>query len=642
MARKAGSGDRNGKAAPVLTLPPGELDAKTRRQLQQTIEAQWRDATGKAKPAPRPFRFRYQLYPLCWLAAAAAGLACRAGHAYLTGVLTALGTVLITVLATRARAGFPRRYSQGMAAWCCAWAVILMAAGLGPWAVIGLAGWAAPSGLWLHHYRWRGPAPKAPAPDTTVEDTWARLCTAQKWAATLGPRRPLPGGGAQWEIVCDGISTHIDKITVKRNEVAAAYHKSITEAYTEPARTGIKSHGMLTILPRGSLETPRPWDGSTIDPATGLAVIGRFPDGQDVHARFYAPGVGGGVRHSIIAGADGTGKTGLLDLLLAIGVSSGQVCPVILDPQEGQALPAWQDVVPYACGAEECMTWLRGLHAAMFEQSRELAQLWWTHPGTGRRRKGIGFYDYDIIARARAEAAGVDAATAGWEQIAQYALPVVSVVVDESPVLLAMKGAAALLLDIAKLGRKVGFQLILAAQVPSIAELGKGELRSILNGGNVVCYRTGDKLSAGMAGIPANPNELPLVWSDGITPTAGLGFAKTVDGRPSVTMRTDWLEDAYTFAEEAAIPGLPATVAARVAAAVAVETDNADQLARAADDAARVQMEVLMILRSGPASAGEVISASALPVSAIVEALEALEAGGRIRKTGDRLQVVGP
>jgi hypothetical protein len=42
---------------------------------------------------------------------------------------------------------------------------------------------------------------------------------------------------------------------------------------------------------------------------------------------------------------------------------------VILDPQHGQALPAWRDRVPYAAGPEECMAFLRGLKEGMMLRS---------------------------------------------------------------------------------------------------------------------------------------------------------------------------------------------------------------------------------------------------------------------------------
>lgn len=633
--RKAQARTRPGSksAGPVLALPP-DTDLKTRRKLSRLIDIELAKAEGKTLPGPRPFRFRFQLVPLCWLAAALAGLAYHGSPwvAALTGLLT----TAITVATTRERAAFPRKYNQGMAAWASAWAQIFFWCGSGWWTAIWLAGWAVPSAAWIGKYRWR-PEPSAAKPDTTVEDTWRKLCEANKWLADLGEKIPLGDGAAQWPIHCDGISTHIGKITTKRQEVAAAFHKSVTSCYTEPdPRADDESRGLLTILPRGVLDLPRLWDGEGIDLATGLAVIGRFPDGQPVRERYFVRGVGGGVKHTIVAGCDGSGKTGLIDMGLCISAASGIIAPVILDPQEGQALPAWRDVVPYAAGVDECMTYLRGLHAAMFERSAELSQLRWLHPKSGKRVKGFGFYDYWMIAAARAEAAGLDPAVLTEGELAAWALPIIEITIDEAPILLAMKGAPALLLDILKLGRKVGFRVRLAVQIPSIKELGgTGELRSILVGGNVICFRTGDKVSHGMANIPANPNELPKFWAGG-DPTVGLGFASTGDSipRPSVTMRTDWVDDPYSYAEDAQ-PATPDEVVMTRLSRVLQQADaDAADLAEAADGQAQVMLGILALL-TRPMTRGQIISQTDWPVSEIVDALAALADAGKVREAGN-------
>jgi hypothetical protein len=92
--------------------------------------------------------------------------------------------------------------------------------------------------------------------------------------------------------------------------------------------------------------------------------------------------------------------------------------------------------------------------------------------------------------------------------------------------------------DAGKLGRKAGESEWLVAQVPSLAELGGDQaLRSMLVGGNVVSLRTGDKVSAGMLGLEADPASLPKYFPDG-EPTQGLGYAVTMDNRQA-PMRTD-------------------------------------------------------------------------------------------------------
>ena len=620
-------------ASPVLALPP-DIDRGTRRKLSQLIDIELAKAQGREPPAARPFRFRFHLVPLCWLAAGLAGLTVHGG---LIAVLTGLIGTAITVASTRERDDFPRRYNQGMAAWSALWFQAFAWWGSGWWTAVYLAGWLIPACLWWENYRWRGPAPEQPLPDRSIEETWARLCAANKWAATLGDKIVLGEGAAQWPILCDGITTHIGKITTQRQAVAAAFHKGVTSCYTEPdPRADDESRGLLTILPRGVLDEPRLWDGEGIDLDTGLAVIGRFPDGMPVRERYFVRGVGGGVKHTIVAGADGTGKTGLIDMGLCIAAASGIIAPVILDPQEGQALPAWRDVVSYAAGTDECMTYLRGLHAAMFDRSAELAGLMWTHPKSGKRVKGFGFYDYWMIAAARAEAAGLDPAALTEGELAAYALPIIEITIDEAPILLAMKGAPALLLDILKLGRKVGFRVRLAVQVPSIAELGKGELRSILVGGNVICFRTGDRVSHGMANIPANPNELPKFWRNG-KPTVGLGFAATGDAipRPSVTMRTDYVDDPYSYAEEAQPRSPDDGVTWRLDKVLKQADADAASLASAAADQAQIQLAILGMLAGQPMTQGQILSQSSGKVSEIVDAIAALHDAGKIREAGN-------
>jgi hypothetical protein len=637
--RPADRGSLRKTQRPSVALPP-DLDAKTQRKIKQMVDAQWREATGRPPAARRPFRFRFQLVPLCWAAAAMAGLAARASHVHLLAVaIAAAVTVLATVAGTRHRPAAVRKYNQSMAGWAAAWALALFLFRYGPWSALGVTGWAVPSGSWLHRHRWRGPAAEPEKPDTTVEDIWAALCAKQKWHAELGAARPA-GAGQQWPIRCDGIETHMGQIAVKRREVAAAFHKSVITCYTEPdPGADDESRGLLTILPRGVLDTPRRWDGAGLDLATGLAVIGRYPDGEPVREAWFGPGLGGGTVHTIIAGAPGSGKTGLIDMGLAISLQSGIVAPVILDPQMGQALPAWRDKVPYAVGTDECMTYLRGLNAAMFDRSQELAGLEWAHPRTGRRVRGFGFYDYWMVAKARAEKQlGIAAAArlAG-DQLREFALPITEITIDEAPILLACKGAPALLLDILKLGRKVGFRVRLACQVPSIKELGLGELRSMLVGGNVICFRTGDRVSHGMANIPANPNELPKKFPNG-TRTEGLGFAATGDvtPRPSVAMRSDWLEDPYEAANQ--LPGCPPDqgVAARLAASVEAAGDILAGIAAAADSQARVQLEILGVLRvQGAMTPGQIISATTFKVSEVASAIDILFDTGKVRDAGD-------
>jgi hypothetical protein len=450
-----------------------------------------------------------------------------------------------------------------------------------------------------------------------VEERWTRLAERKKWTAWLVPRGPVEGG-AKWEIVCDGAQTSIGKILPDRDDVAAAFHAAITEAYAEPHEDGKRHHGVLTILRTGTLEQVREWDGGTIDPETGMAVAGRFPDGKPVHEVYFNLPEDG-VKHTVISGADGSGKTATINLGLAISATSGLVAPVILDPQEGQALPDWRDRVPYACGVEECLTWLRGLHAGLFARSAQLANLDWTD-AKGRRRHGMGFYNPYLLAEL-----GLD-------------VPIVEITLDEAPVLLAIRGVPELVLGMAKLGRKCGFRWRLAAQVPSLAELKAQELRSLLAGGNVFCHRTGDKVTAGYVNIPANPNELPKRFSNG-KPTYGLGFADGPDMRPGVTMRTDFLADPFGVARQMPIRPLDAVVDGCLQASIEKAARLAAQARGGAAALSDAQGQVLAAL-AAPLGMGELIVAVDLKVTEVVAAVDALEKDGRVRRAGELLEAV--
>jgi hypothetical protein len=262
------------------------------------------------------------------------------------------------------------------------------------------------------------------------------------------------------------------------------------------------------------------------------------------------------------------------------------------------------------------MVWLRGLHAGMFAQSKWLSQLEWTDPRNGKVRKGMGFFDPWITG-----------------------IPFVEITLDEAPVLLALKGAAELILDIAKLGRKVGYRLKLAAQVPSLSELKAQELRSILVGGNAYCLRTGDKVSSGYMNLPANPNELPKYWGNG-QPTWGLGYADTIEQRPGVTMRADLIDDPWLVAESATPRSLPPLVAEHLRRAVALDADRVAGLQAGAAADATSQLRVLAAL-SRPMALGELIAAcEGLAVSDVVDAVTGLEGSGQLRRAGDLLERV--
>ena len=611
----------------LVVLHNGKPDRKLTAQLHEQQPA-LTAVTGVARPAPQlrtaPWRFRLHLVPFTWLALLGGSLLAHhlnAGPAAVAG-LAAAG--VITVIFTRHLRRFPRVTSQAS----CAITMVTgtLTAWLGVVHVLSwlfLLAWAGPAALWANHYRWRPaePVTRRPASRSTAE-IWAEMCQAQKWTAWLGEPKQIPSG-EQYTVFCKGTRTQIDQIVGKPSAVAAAFDKPLTEAFVSADPQGIKSRGIFTRLRTGTLDDIVDWDGRGMDTATGLARVGRFPDGQPVHERWFTPGEDG-VSHAVVAGATGAGKTGLLNLGLAISVASGMVCPVILDPQYGQALPAWREHVTYACGAGECVVLLEGLHGAMMDRSDFLGSVEW-RDARGRRRKGMGFYDPVILA-----ANEID-------------LPVIEVVIDEAPELLAVKGALRWVEGIAKLGRKTGVRLKLAVQVPSLKELGDQALRSMLVSGNVFCLRTGDKVSGNMLNIGAAPWELPHYFRNGAR-TYGLGYAFTGENRPDTPMRIDRIADPYTVAERYAqwgpIRSMDDRFAAKVAEIVAAADADAGQLNQAAASVANMQLYVLGRVGSGK-TRGELITAcSELKLSEVTSAITTLTAGHKLSERGGVLRLV--
>ena len=525
MSRRRGRDQPPWRRGHAVTLHrPVQLTGRQARQFAREYARVTRTDIAAANDklaTTGAWRFRRHLVPFAWLAVtlAAAVILRVTPRPVLYAAITAASAGMLLVWATRHLSRFARRATEAAALVTLAWLPILAAAGITTRPVPALLActWAPFTLAWVRHYGWRPSTPQQAAPvDTSDEAIWERLARRRKWSGTLGPREAIPGG-RKYPILLDGAETHIGQVIAEPRPIAAAWDKPQTEAYAEPAPTGVESRGYLTILDAGTLGGIQEWDGRGFG-EDGIARIGRFADGADARIRILVPR--DGTRHGLAAGTTGAGKSALLDLLVWLAITSViPIVPVILDPQNGQSLPQWRDRLLYAAGVDECARMLRGLHAGMLDRSRRLASMTWDDDG--HRVRGMEFYDPQLSG-----------------------LPVVLPIIDEAPMLLSGGGNAKLAQDMvriagdgAKLYRKAGGALWLVGQVPSLSEFGDQALRSMLVGGNVVCLRTGDRVSAGMVGLEADPSALPKYFPDGEA-TGGLGYVISVDNRQA-PFRTD-------------------------------------------------------------------------------------------------------
>jgi hypothetical protein len=607
--------------------PQGPSVQLSRRAERRLVEAARQQAlTGKTSGVPPgqsiaartgAWRFRFHLVPGLWALVTFTGLA---GHyAHLRWWWVAAGTVTgITWIASQGKDRRTLVLALLSTLSALMWALVMGHSGLAkPWPAVSAACWLLLSWLWWDHYRWRLPrAEKEPeGPDTSVQDKFAALAAKRKWSAALGDPVPVPGG-EKYPILCNGAETHIGEVLSQPNAIAATYGTSITRVYAEEHPAGDQDKGELFMMCKATLEDTKLWSGRGVDPRTGMARVGRWPDEKVVCERVISFPQDG-VKHCIVAGADGSGKSGLLNQGIANSAITGWIAPVILDPQEGQALPAWRDVVPYACGADQCLIWLLALEKALLDRSKYLASLTWINPENGKHRKGMGFFNpFTKI---------VDPVTG---RIRPLGLPVVEITIDEAPLLLALTGAKDLLLNILKLGRKAGVRVRLACQVPSLTELGGDQaLRSLLVGGSVFCLRTGDKVSGHMTNISAAPWQLPKIFPSG-EQTFGLGYADTLGERPNTPFRADWLKDPYEVSETAVIAGLDDRFAAKMQEIITQQDATVEKLGAEADTVARLQA---LILAQLPATQGQLVARlkDSYRLTEVAAAISELTSSGR-------------
>ncbi|MGH3321332.1 MAG: hypothetical protein ACRDN9_14370 [Streptosporangiaceae bacterium] len=573
------------------------------------------------------WKFRRQLAPLvviCLLWAAGAIVHHAAHGAWLVlvlGVLAVAGAWLFS------RRWLDRAIEQAYAAGCLAAAAAWLAAaatvGVGkPMPALLWGGGSLLALPWWRHHRLRL-SPRLDV-DTSLEDVWAERVAA--------PGKVLPGSRLSGiETTRNGWTATIRLAPGERStndaiaatpKIASAFEKPAPSVVIEPTADGVASHARLLVLRRNPLADIQAWTGPSLDPATGLAPVGAYADGGTTLFRFYTPG--SGVAHTLVAGAPGSGKSRFLDLLLAEASHSGLVVPWLIDPQHGQSLPRWVDHVDWAAlDHHAALRMLRTAQRIMHARSRHLARVEWTDEA-GRTLRGKESFD------------------------PSPELPLLLLVIDEAHEILKDDKAVAIIEDIGKMGRKTGVGVVLVTQLPSITELGGSmTIRSMVSSGNVVVFRTADRVTSGMAfsgALPVDPSALPREFPGG-KPTSGLGYVLGPSARPT-PMRAYLVEDPYHWAATA--PALPLDPASVEAAGEECATRHDPTASEPAEESLRprrrsVADAVLDALTGGEeVTRDEIIAASGKSPRAVDYALIALVDAGRVVRTAHGRYQIGP
>ena len=477
------------------------------------------------------FRFRLHLVPFEWLLSVLVlGLGMHYGHAFRAALITGTVAAVVIVLLSRHLCTFARGAAAALAVLTALWLPLLAAFGWArPLPALLFGCWACFVVPWMLRYRWR-PEEKAPEPDLSDMQLWDSTLGAKGRLA--GSRLCLPAGipnGVKYTLkLRRGEQDTSDAFTMSK-KIASLFGKPVTEVYPERFPDSREHEVMLTLLRKNTLARVRQWDGSSIDPATGLAAMADFPDGDAAHFRFWSPR--NGAEQSIVVGVKGSGKSYLLHLLLSIAVTSEvPVIPIVLDPQQGQSLPDWRGEVLYARGVEECMAYLRAFEDGMMARSDYLADFAWTDED-GYERPGMDFYDPHLSG-----------------------LPLMFMVFDEAHLVLNDpkhgKEAQRIVGNLVKLDRKAGGHLMLVSHTLLLTQLGDMTLRAMVVGGNAVALRTGEALSGGIVGLEADPKLLPRSFADG-SETHGLGYIVGPDNRPDSPMRVRLVPNPRKVAVEA-------------------------------------------------------------------------------------------
>lgn len=532
------------------------------------------------------YRYRRQVVP--WLAIAATygvGVAAAAvsGGAAVLAVgagWAAAGGAYGWVRMRRGVGRWDRVYAAAAAVGAACW--LPFAAAFGPGGIAGavlwLGGAAAALPWWIRNTE---PDPdvtaeldaRAARPDPEPEQAPPPLdWRAQRYGVYMGGgNKPLAGSRLAgitdirfgWQATGElRRGEHWSQAAGQLQAIASIFDLPDGRVFVEPVPDEPVHRFRLTVLTSNPLIRSVTWPGPQLDPRTGTFPVAVTGDGEILPLRLWWPGAG--TCHALVAGTTGSGKSGVLNMVLAEASHSDRLYPVLVDASGGQSLPDWLPHVPKkATNGADAKALLRWAEQVMRARNQHFSRLEWTDD-RGRRRRGLNSVDPTPTT------------------------PGIVIVIDEAhELLIGDKDARRLVEQLTQMGRKTAISVVLATQVASVSQLGGSNvIRDMVKSGTVIALRTADRGSAGMVTDvpPPEPlNMLPREWVDG-TPTHGLGYVMTAR---LIRSRTLHLEDPYEWAQAA-----PRKTLDPVSAAVPIPPSDGEGADGVTPDARRADLHV--------------------------------------------------
>jgi len=412
---------RNRNAAPLMIVADGSYLADSLAALGRAL-----------------FRYRSELAPFTTAGALAlAGAVLHLKHpAWWTYVLGVAGAMLVIVLTTgapfRAQRISERTYAALTLTAAGSW--LAAATRLGPWrdplpTLLGLAVLAAGLPWWTHRRR-----RMRVTVDRTIQ-AWPNIAEAIGLAGSrvLSAVVDLWGWRARLSLrpgqtVADVIA-HVPAI-----ESGLGTRPGAVRVEPDPAHAG---RALIRVLAADPHASAIAWPGVSVRSVTRPIALGVFEDASPVRVLLLR-------RHGLLGGIAGSGKSGVLNVIVANLAACADVVLWAIDLKGGMELRPWAS----------CLDRLATTPAEAARMLRDAVR----------------------IVEARAHAMS-DGSARVWEPSPQH--PALVIIIDEYAELAENAPAAAEAADsVARRGRAVAVTLLAATQRPTQQAMGKGAVRS--------------------------------------------------------------------------------------------------------------------------------------------------------------------